>query len=124
MSIILEFLGIEKSPEQKDKEEDKLWKEKQKSEYLNKRELALKEKKILEVTFQCNNCSYKWKFKYPKGIRVGYSSFGGPDMEHGWISDNLSWAGCLYDYHCPNCNENDIKILGRKAINIVKKEKK
>ncbi|KKL87063.1 hypothetical protein LCGC14_1938510, partial [marine sediment metagenome] len=44
---------------------------------------------------------------------VGYSGFGPPGNENGWVIDNYSYDVSLYKYECKNCGNNDITILSR-----------
>ena len=97
------------------KRENKYLKEQQDKEkyHLEKRNEARKAPCVYEVEFKCSACNFIWKFKYPKGVRVGYSNFGEPSSKHGWTGDSHE----LYNYHCPICdNFDDIDIITRKHL--------
>jgi len=101
----------------KSQEEATVWREKTRRLYPEKRRDAIENsKKVLKVTFRCNNCNSEWFFEYPGGIRVGYSSFGLPENENGWITDDFTYDNSLYDYKCQKCEGTDIKIVRRESL--------
>lgn len=92
------------------------WRKEQIALYPQKRMDAMAQKQVLCVTFKCSNCNKTWEYSYPTGIKVGYSNFGHPNSEHGWVTDNFSYDKSLYDYKCPNCKDLDIGIIKRTSV--------
>ena len=100
--------------ENKEKKEEKRIAEKRKENFRLKDvkiKEELKKRKVLKIEFRCLNCFETWIYKYPAGIRAGSTI-------HGWTQDNFNYDYSLYEYNCPNCNENNLEIIERKPIKI------
>jgi len=96
-----------------DLEEEQIRKTNKRIAIERKKDILKNAKKVLKVIFKCVDCSEKWFYLYPKNISVGYSGFGPPGNENGWVIDNYSYDVSLYKYECKNCGNNDITILSR-----------